>query len=383
MSRRGRVGLAAAVLVVITAAVGGVALWAGGDDPAPAAATTDVPTATVKRGTLAQAKEVPGELAFGSARPITGNGDGLLTWLPSAGVTVRRGEQLYRVDDAPVTLFYGSLPLYRMLSDHALDAPPPDGGGEENGDGGGAGDGSDAGDGGDPPAPPPFTIPTGNDVDLVAQNLAALGFYDGPTTDARYDDALASAVGDWQESIGVDDTGVLAPSDVVVTTGPVRVDGLTAQAGTTAAQEILTVTGIARVVLLRAPIQLARSLSPGKRITVTLPDGSRARTRITSIGTDAIADDNGGEPTVAVRVRPVKATALKGVPLGPVTARVVTAAHRDVLSVPVGALVALSGGGYAVERPDHELVPVTVGMVAEGRVEVTGIEEDAEVVIAR
>jgi hypothetical protein len=53
-----------------------------------------------------------------------------------------------------------------------------------------------------------------------------------------------------------------------------------------------------------------------------------------------------------------------------------------VLAVPVGALVALSEGGYAVQLTGNRLVAVETGMFAKGMVEVTGdgIAEGDEVV---
>jgi hypothetical protein len=51
---------------------------------------------------------------------------------------------------------------------------------------------------------------------------------------------------------------------------------------------------------------------------------------------------------------------------------------RDALAVPVNALVALAGGGYAVEELEanntHRLVPVTPGLFddAQGLVQVAG-----------
>jgi hypothetical protein len=60
-----------------------------------------------------------------------------------------------------------------------------------------------------------------------------------------------------------------------------------------------------------------------------------------------------------------------------------------VLIVPVGALVSLAGGGYAVEvvKPGgtHELIPVTLGLFddAAGTVEVggTGLQAGQHVVV--
>ena len=56
-----------------------------------------------------------------------------------------------------------------------------------------------------------------------------------------------------------------------------------------------------------------------------------------------------------------------------------------MLHVPVSALLAVSGGGYALERPDGTLVAVATGMFADGQVEVSGdgVTEGLEVVVAR
>jgi hypothetical protein len=43
-----------------------------------------------------------------------------------------------------------------------------------------------------------------------------------------------------------------------------------------------------------------------------------------------------------------------------------------VLAVPVGALLALSGGGYALQRPDGALIAVRTGLFAGGMVQVSG-----------
>jgi hypothetical protein len=47
---------------------------------------------------------------------------------------------------------------------------------------------------------------------------------------------------------------------------------------------------------------------------------------------------------------------------------------RNVLSVPVTALLATAGGGYAVQQAaaPHRLIPVTTGLFAAGYVEISG-----------
>lgn len=367
---RGRILVAAAVLLVVAGGTGAGLLLTGRDaSPSGPAPAPDVATVSVVRGDLRQATQVTGELGYGAPVTVTGRGPGIVTWLPSAGLTVRRGEQLYRVDDSPVAVLYGDLPLYRTLT---ADPAPPERDEDEDEDR----------KGGDDP-PPDVPLLTGNDVDLVATNLAALGLYGGTTEDATYGSLLAGAVADWQEARGLEGTGVLEPGEVVVVAGAVRVDAVTAQVGADAAADVLTVTSTRRSIVLQASPDLARSLAPGRRVRVSLADGRRLRTRIVSIGGRATSDDeSGGPPTVAVVVEAARAGQLADAVLGPVTASITTAARKDVLQVPVTALLTLAGGGHAVERSDGTLVPVTLGMVADGLVEVTGLEDGDTVVVA-
>lgn len=349
MARRWLIGGTAGALAA-AAVTGAVLLTSGGDPVVAAPEEAPVATAEVGRGTLRQVEEVAGELGHGPVTTVTGRGEGVVTWLPSAGLRVARGEQLYRVNDAPVALLYGDLPMYRTLQ---------------------------------APEKPKDPLPTGNDVDLVATNLEALGFYGGSTKDASYGATLAGAVADWQESRGLEGTGVLAAGDVVVTGGPVRVDEVVAVLGGDAAGDVLTLTTTERALVLAVTADLARSLEPGSRVRVTLADGTRVPSRVTEIGGRAEADEEGmGPPAVAVTVEAERPRRLTDAPLGPVTAEVVTAQRKGATYVPTTALLALSGGGYAVELPDHTLVPVELGMVTEGRIEVTGVEPGTTVVVA-
>jgi hypothetical protein len=59
----------------------------------------------------------------------------------------------------------------------------------------------------------------------------------------------------------------------------------------------------------------------------------------------------------------------------PVDVRYVVREHRDVLTVPVSALLALAEGGYGlevVEGGTSRVVAVETGLFADGRVEVRG-----------
>jgi hypothetical protein len=76
--------------------------------------------------------------------------------------------------------------------------------------------------------------------------------------------------------------------------------------------------------------------------------------------------------TIALRGR----RRIEGLTRAPVTVQLTSAQRRDVLSVPVEALVALSDTRFAVEVPAASgvlrRVPVTTGLFAAGRVVVSG-----------
>jgi hypothetical protein len=72
------------------------------------------------------------------------------------------------------------------------------------------------------------------------------------------------------------------------------------------------------------------------------------------------------------------AAAVGALDQAPVTVRITTTAATGVLAVPVQALLAVAEGGYALERPDGTLVPVTLGASVDGWVEVRGAVQAGE-----
>jgi peptidoglycan hydrolase-like protein with peptidoglycan-binding domain len=362
MRRRTWVAAATVAAVAVAGTSWAVTHRESGRHEKPAAAR---PTVVVEKGTVQQVQRLTGRVGHGVPRTITGSGDGIVTWLPSPGDTIARGGQLYRVDDEPVALFHGSLPLYRRLAPPAAPTKSPDDDDDS---------GEDAGHDDEQPKGPQ----RGNDVDLVAANLAALGYYDGPTEGAVYSGALVSGVRRWQADHDGRPTGVLGPDTVAVSRGTLRIASVPATLGSPVAADVLTVTSTRSVVTLDVPQGV--EVSRGRPVEVTLSDGTTVHTRVTAVGTP-VDDQSGGPATVPITVR-ARGRADLG-PAAPVTGELVIAARHDVLHVPVGALLALAGGGYALERPRGSLVPVGLGLVADGDVEVTGIEQGATVVVAR
>jgi peptidoglycan hydrolase-like protein with peptidoglycan-binding domain len=339
MSRPFRVALGSGASLLVAGAVVAAALGLGGRNPAPAANVTGLPPATapVTRTTLTQTEQVNGTLGYGSQTPVAAHGQGTVTWLPAAGAAISRGQPVYRADDLPVPLFYGTLPLYRQLRD------------------------------GD----------SGADVKEVEQNLAALG-YTGFTVDNDYTSATASAVKHWQDHLGLpaaQQTGVLDPSAVAIAPGAIRVASVKANPGDPASGQLLSYTGTTRTVDVPLDVSLQDLVKPGVTATVTLPDGRTVNGKVSTVGNVATAGSNGNPATIDVTVDLADQSALGSLDAAPVDVTLVSAHADNVLTVPVAALVALAEGGYGVQvvaGSTSRYVTVKTGMFAGGRVAVTG-----------
>ncbi|WP_173036192.1 peptidoglycan-binding protein [Phytohabitans flavus] len=337
--KRGRALLVAGVAVAAAGGTAAAVTLDGGDSGTAGASTLPPATAQVQRSTLTDTETVDGTLGYGTETAVTPRLRGTVTWLPSAGSTVKRGQRLYGVDDTPVVLLRGTLPSYRPL------APGVE----------------------------------GADVKQFEQNLAALG-YDGFTVDDEYSDSTADAVREWQEDLGIEETGTVEVGRVAYAAGDVRIYEVGGQVGDAAGgQAVLSYTGTTRVVTVDLDVDQQRLAGKGTAVSVTLPDGRTAQGKVAAVET-VIELGGGGqeqEPETKLEVT-VSLADQKG--LGTLDQAAVdvsfTAEKREnVLSVPVAALLALAEGGYGVqvvEGATTRIVPVETGMFSGGRVEVTG-----------
>jgi peptidoglycan hydrolase-like protein with peptidoglycan-binding domain len=337
MSRLVRNTLAIAASVLVGGAVIAAAIGFGGNDSAPPATTTGLPPATapVTRATLTQTQLVSGTLGYGTPVTVTAPGPGRITLLPVLGAIVSRGEAVYRTDNLAVPLFYGSLPLYRRLR---------------------------AGD-------------SGEDVEEVEQNLAALG-YPGLTVDAKFTSATASAVRKWQTDLGLPSTGIFEPASVVIAVAPVRIASLAAHLGDPASGHILAYTGTTRAVAVALNVTLQGLVKPGQAATITLPDGKTVDGTVATVGSVAVPGAREGDPaTIDVTVAISDQSSLGLLDQAPVSVTLVSATVENVLTVPVAALVALAEGGFGVQvviGSTSHYVAVQLGMFANGRVQISG-----------
>lgn len=212
--------------------------------------------------------------------------------------------------------------------------------------------------------------------------------------DEAFTGYTAHAVRRWQRSLGLSETGTVAPGALVYTTGEIRVDVHTLRVGDVAGGEILGYTGTVLKVTASLPLSRPRYAAEDTEVAVTLPDGSAATGTVERTDEappeagDAAAGLPGGEPMVVVTIGFADQDALGDQPPGPVRVRFIAQQREDVLTVPVVALVALVEGGYGVEVVDGtttRYVAVETGMFARGRVEITGgdLEPGMAVVVPR
>jgi peptidoglycan hydrolase-like protein with peptidoglycan-binding domain len=301
-------------------------------------------TAKVTRQTLVDTQTETGELGYGNATIVSGRLAGTVTALPASGATVKRGQALYRVDNTPVVLLYGSLPAYRALS----------------------------------------TGTEGSDVEQFEQNLRAIG-YTGFTVDDEYSSSTAAAVKEWQEDLGLPQTGTVDLGRVYYARGQLRVDTLKAALGdqTGPGTAVLTYTGTSRVVTVELDMNDQRLARKGAAVNLTLPDGKTVAAKIARVSTiiDSGDDDqNGGgqgDPTtklqVIITINDAKVVA--GLNDATIDVGFTASERKNVLTVPVAALLALAEGGYGiqvVEGTITRIAAVETGLFAAGRVEVSG-----------
>ena len=338
--RGGRVGMAVAAVVVVGVVTEAATGWGLPHGDNKAQAHSDLPPATAKvtRQTLLDSQSESGSLGHGDTTTVKGGPHGTVTNLPAADAVLQRGGALYRVDNTPVILLYGTLPAWRAL------APGM----------------------------------TGDDVLEFEQNLWALG-YRGFTVDDTYSSSTATAVKKWQGDLGLTKTGTVDLGRVVYATGPIRIDALDASEGDAAGpgQSVLAYTGTARVVSVELSVSDARLAVKGAAVTVTLPDGTVVPGKVATVKT-VVKPAEGNQPAttkVDVTVSVDDQTKLVGLDQALADVGFTAATRENVLTVPVAALLALAEGGYGVqvvEGSNTRIVAVQTGLFASGRVEVTG-----------
>lgn len=183
------------------------------------------------------------DLGYGDTElSIPAAGQGTITWLPEEGTILTEGAVIARVDEVPIVVLLGDIPMYRSLSR-----------GDE-----------------------------GDDVRQLEEALVRLGHDpDGDVTvDGEFTYATEAMVESWQEDLGVDETGVVSPTDLVFAPLPAQVVVLGVDVGgsVSGTSPLMTVTG-------GAPL--------------TGPDVAQLEASLATLGYLAAADDVLDPDTVA------------------------------------------------------------------------------------
>ncbi|HEV3290064.1 MAG TPA: peptidoglycan-binding protein [Streptosporangiaceae bacterium] len=349
--RGGRRWRAVLVVIVVVAAAAAAFAVAGvwKRTAAPQAGGTGAfktSTAIVTRRTLVSHTQVSATLQDAGSYSVVNQASGTLTRLPAVGRVVRQGQALYQVNGLPVVLLYGNVPAWRTLSAGM----------------------------------------TGRDVRELNAGLVRLGYATAAALGPRagwdyFSSETAYALEQFQEHLGITSpTGKLTLGQAVFLPSAVKITawGTSVAPGTAAAPgtALMTATSDSPVVSIALDSADEPEVKAGDTVAVTLPTGSTAAGVVTSVGTVATTNASTGATTVTVLVALKHPAVARRLSSAPVTVSITTGRVRNALVVPVTALLAQPGGGYAVEVTGpggHHLVAVSIGMIdnATGLVQIT------------
>jgi peptidoglycan hydrolase-like protein with peptidoglycan-binding domain len=428
-ARRRALGGVALLAIVAGGAV--LALSGGsGSNPISAAAGTATGSGAVERRTLAERLTVGGTIGYAGDSTVLARLSGTLTALPKVGDTVERGEQLYALSGAPVLLMYGEVPAYRELAEGveegvdvlqleqnlaalgyepgtvdeafssstaaAVSAWQEDLGleatgavelgrvtflpgprrvteveatlGEAIGSGGGGGLTADT-------AGPGATT-------LVAYEPPALeDGVESPPDEAAEPDPKGEPEAEKPEEAEPQDR---APRSESPAASPSQAEaspesGGEGESSDPASVPILKTSSTQRIVSVELDPDQQSVAHRGQRVEVLLPADEQARGRVRMIvATEGSSEEAPGaeaEPGVEVRISIIgkaRAPALDG---AAVSVLFTQGLRRDVLSVPLTALVAVGNDHFAVvaiEGAQRRRIEVAPGLAADGYVEVEG-----------
>jgi peptidoglycan hydrolase-like protein with peptidoglycan-binding domain len=348
--RRGPALVAAGVVFAVAAGYAGHQLWPAAPHATRPAAVQTL-TARVVRTDLAARQVIAGTLGYQGAFSVVSElGGGVLTALPAPGDVIRRGQPLFALSGQPVTLLYGGVPAWRTFAAGMVPGP---------------------------------------DVRELQRNLAALGFDPG-RADGEFGWATQLAVDRWQQARGMTVTGTIPLGTVAFLPGPLRVTTTPSALGALVAPGTSVVSGTS----LTPGVQVSLTVGgpvvrAGDQVLVTLPDGTTtvpgtvtavgrvASTPVSDAGANSGAgatpgagaipggaSGNGGQAAVIGVTITIRAAIPAGLDQAPVQVAITQQRADGVLAVPVTALLATAGGGYALQAtgPHERLIPVTTGL---------------------
>ncbi|SDS95150.1 peptidoglycan-binding protein [Microterricola viridarii] len=354
--RRGKRMLLLSVAGLLGAAVAAAAILlaqppqSGAAGPAP----IEIETALVGRGDLTELVRVQGTLAYSAPRDLGTVLPGIVTGLPSAGSVIAQGGELFRVDDSPVVLLHGELPVWRAFSAGMTD---------------------------------------GADVLQLERSLAALGFFEREP-DEEFAGSTEAAIERWQKSLGLEQTGMVELGRIAFAPADLRIREPQAAIGDAAGAAIVSTTGTATEVLAFVDTANQDLVAVGASVSIALPGGAQTTGTVVAAGAPVEREGTSGKTMkIPVSITLDDTDAAAALDNVSVSVLLTQTKAADTLLLPVGALLAQPGGGFAVEvvrgaaasGPATTVVPVTLGAFADGLVAVTGgtLAEGDTVVVAK
>ncbi len=364
--------LAAVTVMAVAIVTGGLVAMSSGKQVSSAAHDPASHWVKVERRELSAMASLSATLTYqagpdGAPYSVINQASGTYTELPVPGQVISQGQVLYRVNDTPVGLLYGSTPAYRSLSAGA----------------------------------------SGADVAELNADLVALGYATSAqlsATSSFFGSATTTALEKLQADLGVTPNGILALGQAVFEPTAVRVTSLSAQlgGGTLVGQTVMQGSSTTRQVQVAVDASQQIDVAVGDTVTITLPNNQTTPGVVTSVGTVATCPSDSGPsgsssnsatpaagtcpsgssgssptPTITVDVNPSDPGVIGTWDQAPVQVAITTASVPTALVVPVTALLAQSGG-YTVEvvgaDGTNHLVPVSLGLFddADGLVQVAG-----------
>jgi peptidoglycan hydrolase-like protein with peptidoglycan-binding domain len=423
----GRRALAGAGLVAVVLAAAALALSGGSaEKPATAEASTAGGSGRVERRTLAERLTVSGTIGYAGESTVLARLSGTVTALPKVGDTIRRGEQLYELGNEPVLLMYGAVPAYRDLAEGVEEGPDV-----AQLEANLAALGYEPGT-----VDEEFTSSTAaavsawqEDIGLETTGEVELGrvaFLPGPRRVTEVDATLGEAIGSGGGGSLATGSGTEAETTLVVYEEPALDEGVEspqsepepepesenekereqperetpeaeapataspsqAEASPEGAEEgeasdpastpVLRTSSTKRIVSVELDPDQQSVAHRGQRVEVLLPGGEEANGKVRRIAAaEGSSEEPGGEsePGVEVTISLLGKTEVPALDGAAVSVLFTQNVSKDVLSVPLTALVAIGADRFAVvveEGGARRRIVVTPGLAADGYLEVEG-----------
>jgi len=234
----------------------------------------------------------------------------------------------------------------------------------------------------------------GPDVEQLERSLVEFGYADDfdLTVDEDFTFVTSDVVEHMQNDLGIEETGELRLGRVVFSPTPIRVGTVNVELGQSVNTQvnILSVTESDQRITLDLDAEDLALLSVDTEVEIELPDSTVVPGRVAevaAVATQTVNQQGGPEdPTIEITIIFADGAPSEVFDAAPVDIVVTDSVSANVLTVPVPALIALAGGGHAVElivEGGTQLIGVELGDFVDDLVEIRGdVQEGDRVVMA-